>query len=166
MFFVASCSTPNWYKPHGYKLFSLMPKGGTPGYNLGWVHGCESGAGTQFGGAVYQTFYTWNRDPDISSSRPDIEKIRKRYGKKELKDINWSDSAEIKRNFSDYNLVFWDAHYFCRQTVLGTLQLGDMDPPLPGETRYNPSAHHLGSVYKLNGKNDPRLGSQRSGGFW
>lgn len=43
-------------------VFKNIPKDGTPGYKLGWIHGCESGLGTQFGGAIYQSFYTWKRD--------------------------------------------------------------------------------------------------------
>lgn len=158
---LATC-TPNWYKPIGYRLFRQMPKGGSPGFNLGWVHGCESGLGTQFGGAIYMNFYTWQRDSDIVSSAPDIDKIRKRY-KKELKDVNWNDSNDIKRNFRDYNKIFWSAHAFCRHSVVGTLQAASMDPPLAGEVRYNPAAHHLGSIWKLDGKGDVRIGSK---GLW
>ncbi len=160
--FISSCNVPNWYKPRGYLLFSMMPKGGSPGFNLGWIHGCESGAGTQFGGAVYQSYYTWKRDPDITSSKPDVEKIRRRY-KKELKDINWNNPEEVKSNFADYNMIFWDAHYFCRQTILGTLNTAAMNPPLPGDTRYDMGAHSIGNVYKINGKGDPRYGST---GYW
>ncbi len=162
---IQNCSYPNWYKPSGY-LFSKMPKGGSPGYNLGWTHGCQSALGSQFAGSFFMSFYSWSRDPDISSSNPNIEKIRQRYGKKELKDINWNDLAQVKANFADYNQVFWEGHYFCRQTSIGTAQMAGMNPPLPGETRYNPAAHHLGSIYKLDGKNDPRWGSPVSGGFW
>ncbi len=158
---ISSCSTPNWYKPMGYVLFSQMPKGGTPGYNLGWVHGCESGAGTQFGGAVFMTSYTWQRDPDITSSNPNIPLIKARY-KKELAGVNWNDPKDIKKNFSDYNMVFWDAHLFCRQTVLGILQTGDMHPVLPGQDRYDPMKHSLGSVWKMTGKGDTRIGT----GYW
>lgn len=161
-----SCSVPNWYKPRGYLLFSMMPKGGSPGYNLGWIHGCESAGGTQFGGSIYQSYYTWRRDPDITSSRPNIEVIKARY-KKELKAVNWNDPKDVERNLSDYNLVFWDAHYFCRQTILGTLNTADMNPPLPGQARYDPGAHSIGNIYKINAKGDPRLGSTGpSGGYW
>ena len=45
LFILSSCTTKNWYKPRGYLLFSMKPKGGSPGYGLGWDHGCESGAG-------------------------------------------------------------------------------------------------------------------------
>lgn len=163
---ILSCSTPNWYKPMGYMIFSMMPKGGSPGFNLGWMHGCESGLGSQFGGAFYMTFYTWKRDPDITSSKPDINKIKQRY-KKELKDINWNNDQEVKKNFADYNMVFWDAHYFCRQTVLGTLQTAGMNPALPGGVRYDPAAHSIGSIYKINAKGDARLGSPAAtGGYW
>ncbi len=161
--FLASCSTKHWWKPRGELLFSMMPEGGTPGFELGWKHGCESGAGTQFGGGIYKTFYTWRRDPDITSTKPDIEKIREKYGDNELKDINWSDPDEVKKNFADYNIVFWDAHFVCRQVVIGTLQMAKMDPPLPGAVRYDPTAHHVGSVWRLNGKGDARIGST---GYW
>ena len=81
---LSSCFwVPNWYKPQGYFIFRQAPKEGSPGFKLGWIHGCESGMGTQFGGTMYMTFYTWKKDPDISSSSPDINKIRNRY-KKEL----------------------------------------------------------------------------------
>ena len=62
-----SCS-PYWYKPMGF-IFNHVPKEGSPGFRLGWMHGCESGLGTQFGGAIYQSFYSWKRDPDIASSK-------------------------------------------------------------------------------------------------
>ena len=165
--FVSSCATKNWYKPRGYLLFSMKPKGGSPGYSLGWDHGCQSGAGTQFGGAFFVSFYKWSKDPDIASSRPNIERIRVKYGKKELKNINWNDLEDIKRNFADYNLVFWDAHFLCRQVVLGTVQMAGMTPNLPGEARYNPEAHHIGSIYSITSKGDPRLGSPAgTGGHW
>jgi hypothetical protein len=163
LFFITSCSVPNWWKPRGYLLFSMMPKGGTPGHDLGWIHGCQSGAGTQFGGEIYMSFYTWSRDTDMTVSNPDIAKIRNKYGNKELKNVNWNDPEDVKRNISDYNEVFWSAHFVCRQTILGSIQMGGINPPLPGETRYDPAAHHLGSIYKLNGKGDARIGST---GYW
>lgn len=145
----------------GY-LFSNMPKGGSPGFNLGWVHGCQSGLGSQFANGFYMNFYTWSRDPDITSSDPDFNRIRNRY-KTELKDIHWDNVDEVKKNFSDYNTIFWAAHAYCRHSVLGMLQTAGMDPTLPGQTRYDPAAHNLGSVWKLTGKGDVRIGST---GFW
>jgi hypothetical protein len=139
-----------------------MPKGGSPGFELGWIHGCQSGLGSQFGGAVYMTFYTWSRDPDITSVNPNIPKIRERY-KKELKDVNWDNPEEVKKNFSDYNTVFWRAHIFCRHSVLGTLQSAGMSPSLPSRTRYDPGAHHIGSIWKIDGKGDTRIST---GGNW
>ena len=147
----------------GYFLFRQMPKGGTPGYELGWIHGCESGLGSQFAGAIYMTFYTWKRDPDIASSNPDIPKIRERY-KSELSKVNWNDLNDVKKNFSDYNTIFWGAHAFCRHSVLGILQSAVMTPKLPGEQRYNPAEHNLGTIWKLNGRGDARIGSTAGGG--
>ena len=161
-FFLASCSTPNWYKPFGNLVFSQMPEGGSPGYNLGWKHGCESGLSTQFAGAIGMTFYQWSRDPDITSTNPNIPAIKERY-KKELKGVNWNDQADIKRNFSDYNLVFWDAYGFCKQTALGTLRATIGAPSLPGGVRYNPAAHHVGQIYSIDGPFDARIGST---GLW
>ena len=162
--FLGSCSTPNWYKPLGYHVFSQMPKGGTPGFELGWMHGCESGLGSQFGGALYMTMYTWKKDPDISSSNPNVERIKARY-KKELKKVDWNDPAAVKKNFSDYTSIFWSAHAFCRHSALGVLQNAGMPPPLPGEQRYDPAAHHIGSVWRIGGagKGDTRWAS---GGNW
>jgi hypothetical protein len=162
--------TPNWYKPMGWRTFRNMPKRGSPGFKLGWIHGCQSGLGTQFAGAFYMTFYTWSRDVDITSVdplaitpfSPDVIKIRKRY-KKELKNVNWNDPAAIKKNFSDYNTIFWTAHYFCRQFAHGTLQASNMTPSLPGEERYDPSAHNLGSIWRINGRGDTRVGSAAAG---
>ncbi len=158
--FLSSC-VANWYKPSGYKFFSQMPKGGSPGFELGWIHGCQSGLGTQFGAAIYMTFYTWSRDPDISSVNPDIPKIRARY-KKELKGINWDDINDVKKNFSDYNTIFWNTHSFCRHSILGTMQSAGMTPKLAGQERFSPSEHNLGSVWKIDGKGDTRIGR----GFW
>jgi hypothetical protein len=161
VFSLTSC-VANWYKPLGYRTFRQMPKGGTPGFELGWIHGCQSGLGTQFGGSIYMSFYSWSKDPDIASSNPNINLIRKRY-KKELKKVNWDDPEDIKKNFNDYNEIFWRAHIFCRHVVLGTLQQAGMTPPLVGEDRYDPGAHSVGNVWKLNGKGDTRIGA---GGNW
>ena len=76
LFLTNSCYY-NWYKPMGY-IFTHMPKGGTPGFELGWRHGCESGLGSQFAGAIYMNFYTWKRDADLVISDPDYHKIRKK----------------------------------------------------------------------------------------
>jgi hypothetical protein len=161
--FLSSCSFPaNWWKPDGYVLFRQMPKGGSPGYNLGWIHGCQSGLGSQFATAIYHTFYTWSRDPDITSVNPDIAKIKARY-KKELKGVNWDNPAEVRKNFSDYNTIFWGAHAFCRHSALGILQAAAMTPKLPGEDRHTWDEHSLGNVYKINGKGDTRYGA---GGLW
>jgi hypothetical protein len=161
IFSLTNC-VPNWYKPMGYRVFRKMPKEGSPGFKLGWIHGCESGLGTQFGGSFFMSFYSWHRDPDIVAAFPDIPKIRARY-KKELKGIDWNNKKEVKKNFDDYNAIFWGAHYFCRQTVLGSLQSASMNPTLPGEERYDPGAHSVGNVWKLNGRGDTRIGST---GLW
>ena len=144
----------------GY-LFTHMPKGGTPGFELGWRHGCESGLGSQFAGALYMNFYTWKRDSDLVVSNPDYNKIRKKY-RKELAKVNWNNIQEVKKNLSDYNSIFWGAHAFCRHSVLGMLNTAEMDPALPGDERYNPSAHSIGNVWKMTGKGDTRIGT----GFW
>ena len=159
---LAACSVPNWYKPSGHRLFKQLPKGGTPGFELGWIHGCQSGIGSQFGGALMMNFYTWSKDPDIASSNPDIDVIRARY-KKEFKDINWDDLKEVSKNFRDYNTIFWSSHIFCRHSILVTMRSAGMTPPLPGETRYDPGVHSLGSVWKINGYGDTRF---HTGGNW
>jgi len=153
----------NWYKPYGYFMFSQLPKGGTPGFNLGWIHGCQSGLGTQFSNGFYQSFYTWSRDVDITSVNPDVAKIRERY-KKELKNVNWNDEADIKKNFSDYNTIFWGAHVFCRHSALGTIQAMGSSPALPGEERYDmmAPANTIGGVWQMKNRYDSRIGS----GFW
>jgi hypothetical protein len=161
IFLATSCSTPNWYKPMGYRIFKQMPKEGSPGYKLGWVHGCQSGLGSQFGGAFYMNFYTWSKDQDIASSNPDITKIKLRY-KKELKSVNWNDPGDIKKNFDDYNRIFWGAHVFCRHSALGTLKSAGMEPSLPGSTRYDPMDDTIGDVWRLNATGDTRIGT----GFW
>ena len=162
---ITAC-TPHWYKPMGYRAFSRMPKGGSPGFRLGWLHGCESGLGTQFGGAIYQSFYSWHRDIDITSSNPDVNKIRVRY-RSELKGIDWNNQKEVNSNFSDYNTIFWGAHYFCRQFVLGTVQSAALTAPLPGETRYDPGVHSIGNVWKINGRGDTRIGATNaSNSLW
>lgn len=152
----------NWWKPQGYIIFRQMPDGGTPGFELGWIHGCESGLGSQFGGAIYMSFYTWKKDTDILSDNPPIDKIRKRY-KKRLKNVDWNNPAEVAKNFSDYKKVFWASHIFCRHAVLGNLQSADMAPPNPNEKRYEMGKHNLGSIWKINGKGDTRFAT---GGLW
>lgn len=160
---LAACSTPNWYKPYGYFLFRQMPKEGTPGFELGWIHGCESGLATQYATVFYSMFYTWKRDPDIASSNPDLEKIRNRY-KKELRVIDWNNIAEVKKNLADYNGIFWNAHAFCRHSSLGILQTAGVAPKLPGEDRYNMQdpGNNIGGVYRMNARGDSRIGN----GFW
>jgi hypothetical protein len=145
----------------GYTIFKQLPKGGTPGFNLGWLHGCQSGLGTNFGGAIFLSSYSWSRDVDIALSKPNINKIRAKYTK-ELP-INWNNDAEVKKNFSDYNRIFWGAYKFCKHTALGILQTASMNPPLPGQTRYDPSAHSLSNIYRMHGKGDPRIGNS---GLW
>ncbi len=162
MIIALSNCVPNWWKPYGYQVFKQMPKNGSPGYTLGWIHGCQSGLGSQFGGAIYMTFYTWSRDPDIASVNPDIPKIRARY-KKELRAVNWDNPADVKKNFSDYNTIFWGAHSFCRHSTLGILQTAAMAPKLPGEDRHTWDEHSLGNIWKINGKGDTRYAV---GGLW
>lgn len=130
------------------------------GYNLGWKHGCQSGLATQFSGAIGMTFYQWSRDPDITSVNPNIPAIRERYPE-EFGGVNWGDPVDIRRNFSDYNLVFWDAHAFCRQTALGSLRSSIGNPPIPSETRYIPQ--NIGDIYGIGGPYDSRIGST---GMW
>ncbi len=146
-------------------MFRNIPKDGSPGLQLGWQHGCESGLGSQFGGNFYMSAYTWHRDVDITSSNPNIEAIRKRY-KREFKSINWNDSAEVKKNLSDYNTIFWTAHAFCRHSVLGILQTADMEPNLPGDDRYLPQKHYLGNIYMIHGKGDVRIGRGGAASMW
>jgi hypothetical protein len=164
IFSFTSCAK-NWYKPMGQLLFNNMPRGGSPGFELGWIHGCQSGMGSGFGSSVFMSFYSWSRDPDITSVNPDISKIRMRY-KTELKNIDWNNEAEVKKNFSDYNTIFWGAHAFCRHSLLGMHQMAGIDVPLPGGDRYVPGADNLGSVWRLNGRGDVRIGSPMGGGFW
>lgn len=151
----------------GYVVFRQMPKDGTPGFRLGWKHGCESGLGSHFGGAIYMTFYSWSKDPDIASVQPNVDRVRLKYPE-ELKGINWNDPEEVKDNFAHYREIFWKAHIFCRHSVLGILQTAGMDPPLAGsEARYDPAKHHLGSIWKIDGKGDTRYGaSTGGGGLW
>jgi hypothetical protein len=155
---LSSCGDGHyWYRPYG-RLFNYMPKGGTPGFELGWRHGCESGLGSQFGGAIYMTFYTWHKDVDIMTSvkTPEIiDRIRKRYPK-ELGSIDWNNPAEVNKNFSDYSTVFWNSHIFCRHAIVGQLQMSGMAPPNPGEDRFVPGADNLNSIYKIDGKGDAR----------
>ncbi|MDA9817988.1 hypothetical protein N9C35_03010 [Flavobacteriaceae bacterium] len=154
LFLLSGCY-PNWYKPYG-KIFRHMPEKGSPGFKLGWLHGCESGLGTQFGGAFMMTFYSWAKDPKISSYAteekinpydPQILSVKKKYGSK--LDINWDDPNEIKQNFYDYNTVFWRVHIFCRHATLQTLKGSGITPPLPNQQRYNPAAHSIMNVWKF-----------------
>jgi hypothetical protein len=151
---LTSCG-PYWYKPYG-RIFDDRPRGGTPGFNLGWNHGCESGMSGNFGGAFYQTFYNYRKDPDIMSSSPNLEKIRNRY-KKELP-INWNNSEEISKNLSDYKKIFPAAYAYCKHSVLGMLQSANMTPPNAGdsEARWDPSRSNLENIYRIDGRGDAR----------
>ncbi len=155
-----------WYKPYG-RIFKQAPKDGTPGLELGWLHGCESGFSTQFGAAIYMSFYSWKRDPDIIRANPtpeDIARIRERYANERIAKIDWNNPIEVKKNFNDYNTIFWGAHIFCRHIVVGQLQMSGMEPTVPGGqsttipgSRYDPGAHSLGNILKIDGKGDSRL---------
>ena len=150
--FCSSCSK-FWYKPYG-KVFNLGPKKGSPGFKLGWEHGCISGLGSQFGGAVMMTFYTWTKDVQIAKrvqTPQDIEDIKNRYPQ-ELKDINWNNPQEVTKNFNDYKTVFWNAHGYCHGMILGALQNATMNPTIPGQTRYVPGSDNLNSIYRIDGR--------------
>jgi hypothetical protein len=160
LFLLVSCNR-YWYKPYG-KIFNHKPEG-SPGLELGWIHGCESGLGTQFGGAIMMTFYSWKKDETIAAytgefidlNDPKIKEVRKKYGK-DL-DIDWNNSNEIKKNFNEYNMIFWRAHIFCRHSILGTLSNSNMTPPLPSESRYNIGSHSPMNVWKIDSENNFRL---------
>lgn len=161
LFFLISSCNRYWYKPYS-KIFNHKPDG-SPGLELGWMHGCESGLGTQFGGAIMMTFYSWKKDETIAAysgesinpNNPDIIAVREKYGR-DL-DINWNDPREIAKNFREYNLIFWRAHIFCRHAILGTLSNSDMTPPLPSEKRYDIGAHSPMDVWKIDQKSSFRL---------
>lgn len=153
--FLSSCY-PNWYKPYG-KVFKNMPKKGTAGFRLGWKHGCESGLGSQFGGSIMMTFYTWDKDPYIAKTAQTPEElkiIRDKYP--ELKDINWNDPNEIQKNFNDYKTIFWNAHSYCHGMILGALQNAGMNPKIPGNDRFVPGEDNLNSIYRIDGRGDAR----------
>ena len=155
----SSCG-PYWYKPYG-KIFKQAPKDGTPGYQMGWMHGCESGMATQFGSAIMMAFYKWKKDPDLSIARPDINLIKLKY--EDRWEIDWNNPEEIQRNIRHYKKIFWVAHLFCRHAIIGTYQTAksahgkSFDPPLPGDQRYKPGAHSLGNVYSFHGRGDMSL---------
>lgn len=102
-------------------------------------------------------FYTWSRDPDITSVNPDINKIRRRY-KKEFAGVDWNNRDNINKNFGDYNTIFWNAHSFCHASILGVLQMAEMRPSLSGDERYDPGYEPIGKVWSLHGKGDTRIG--------
>lgn len=59
-------------------------------------------------------------------------------------------------NEPDYTKVFWMVHLFCRHVVLGTLQMANMEAPLPGDktypfTSFTIGTHNLGSIYQIRG---------------
>lgn len=153
LFIVLSGCSSYWYKPYG-QIFSYMPKGGSPGFELGWKQGCESGLSTQFGNAMYAYFYRYKKDPDIMSSNPDIVKISQRY-RKELP-INWNNPAEVQKNISDYKKIHGAAYAFCKHSILGTMYTAGMVAPLAGESRWDPAAADIGAVYKIDGRGDTR----------
>lgn len=158
---LTSCSTPNWYKPYGYMMFKKLPKGGSPGFTLGWQHGCESGLATNFGGGIYMYFYSWKRDVDIVSSNPNYDRVRKRY-KKELAAVNWNDQADMSKNFSDYNTIFFNAYGFCKASVVGILQTAGLTPKLPNSERWVLGEEKVGSVWAIDLRGDTRIGAMGS----
>ena len=151
LFLISNCSHPNWNKPYGI-IFKQMPKGGTPGFELGWQHGCESGLATNFGGSFFMSFYKWKKDEDIISKTPDYQKIRAKYNWK----INWNDEGEIKRNLGDYKKVFWKSHKFCRHSAVGNHQNADFggkyQPIMKDTRRYDPTKHSIMQPWTTQGR--------------
>jgi hypothetical protein len=156
LFLLSSCG-PYWYKPMG-KIFKQAPKApeeASYGFRLGWIHGCESGLATNFGGTFFMTFYDWKRDPDLLAENLDRNKLSKRY-EKELP-INWNNDREVEKNVYDYNNIFWTAHKYCRHYVLGSLRMAEMNPGLPSSgERFTLGNHNITDIYRLDGFGDTR----------
>lgn len=155
IFLTLSSCGPYWYKPMG-RIFKQAPKDGTPGYRLGWMHGCESGLATNFGGVFFMTFYKWKKDPDFAFTNIDKVKLQQRY-KTELP-INWDNDYEVEKNIADYNAIFWRAHQYCRHRVLGSLKLAGFDPSLPGGgERVTLGNHSISDIYSFDNFGDSRF---------
>lgn len=60
---LGSCKS-YYFKPMG-RIFDKIPQDGSPAFNLGWRHGCESGLATGFGGTIYKHFYKWKKDENM-----------------------------------------------------------------------------------------------------
>lgn len=160
LLFTPSC-WPNWYKPFG-RIFRQAPKDGTPGYRLGWIHGCQSGLATNFGANFTIFFYSWSKDPDLVVSSPNIEKLRIKYA--EELPINWDNPTEVKKNLNDYKKIFWLGHIFCRHSIVGTYQGAktihgtSFDPPIAGDPRLNLNKmHSIGNVWSFHGRGNFNL---------
>ena len=95
LFFITSCNK-YWYKPASYVL-NNGPKKGSPGYLLGWNHGCQSGMATNFGGPLFLWLWDYKKDADLVRHDRDLEKLRVKY-EKELP-INWDDPEEVAKKY-------------------------------------------------------------------
>jgi len=156
LFFLTSCG-PYWYKPMG-KIFKQAPKApdqASYGFRLGWIHGCESGLATNFGGTFFMSFYKWKRDPDLIASNPDRYKLSRKY-EDELP-LDWNNDREVEKNIYDYNNIFWTAHKYCRHYALGSLRMVDMEPDLPSAERFRLGSHNMTDMYRLDGFGDTRF---------
>ena len=149
-----------WYKPMG-KIFNQAPKApeeASYGFRLGWMHGCESGLATNFGGVFFMTFYRWSRDADLLAQPLNKSKLSRRY-KKEMP-IDWNNDLEVNKNVSDYNTIFWRGHLYCRHYALGSLRMVGFDPTLPGGKgkgdRFMLGNHSVTDLYRLDGFGDTR----------
>ena len=149
-----------WYKPMG-KIFNQAPKApeeASYGFRLGWMHGCESGLATNFGGVFFMTFYRWSRDADLLAQPLNKSKLSRRY-KKEMP-IDWNNDLEVNKNVSDYNTIFWRVHQYCRHYALGSLRMVGFDPTLPGGKgkgdRFMLGNHSVTDLYRLDGFGDTR----------
>ena len=153
---LTSCG-PYWYKPMG-KIFKQAPKApeyGSYCYRLGWIHGCESGLATNFGGVFYMTFYDWKRDSDLLATNVDRELLKERY--EEELPIDWNNSDIVEKNMYDYNTIFWRAHLYCRHSALGSLKMVGFDPSLPGKgDRFMLGNHSASDLYRLDSFGDTR----------
>ena len=148
-----SCND-SWYKP-GAHLLDNGPKTGSPGFLLGWRHGCESGISGSFTGNMFMYFWDYKRDPELMRKDLNTELLKEKYAK-ELP-INWNDSEEVKKMISDYKQPFWSAHAYCRHYGIQTLQMSDMAPANPKEARYVLGSHNVGSIWRLDARGDNRL---------
>lgn len=125
----------NLLRPGG-KVFTHMPKSGTPAYKRGWTDGCESGMSI-FGHSFHKDFYEFRKDYRF-------------YGKEfgNAKDL-FNGHKITDEEKKEYQVAWSSAYSFCKHYTLSTQKGGiGMMPHIPGQANAG-KLHGTYNIYDI-----------------